>query len=80
MIYRPTVKLETEMVEESHYFAKRMRFELSFQPVFQKYFYDPIVLFFLRLADRFRIIQAGSLHIYLAYIFLTLIALLLWVR
>jgi hydrogenase-4 component B len=80
MIYRPTVKLETEMMEESHYFAKRMRFELSFQPVFQKYFYDPIVRFFLQLADHFRIIQSGSLHIYLAYIFLTLIALLLWVR
>jgi hydrogenase-4 component B len=77
-IYRPTVKLETEMMEESRYFAKRMRFELTFQPVFQKYLYDPIVRFFLAVADRFRVIQAGSLHLYLSYIFLTLIALLLW--
>jgi hydrogenase-4 component B len=77
-IYRPTVKLETEMMEESRYFAKRMRFELTFQPVFQKYLYDPIVRFFLAVADRFRVIQAGSLHLYLSYIFLTLVALLLW--
>jgi hydrogenase-4 component B len=66
------------MMEESRYFAKRMRFELTFQPVFQKYLYDPIVRFFLAVADRFRVIQAGSLHLYLSYIFLTLVALLLW--
>ncbi|MHB8482646.1 MAG: hydrogenase 4 subunit B [Nitrospiria bacterium] len=80
MIYRPTVKLETEMMEESRYFARRRRFELSFQPVFQKYLYDPVVRIFLALADRFRVIQAGSLHLYLSYIFLILIVLLLWVR
>ncbi len=77
-IYRPTVKLEAEMMEESQYFAKKMRFELTFQPVFQKYLYDPVVRFFLAVADRFRVIQAGSLHLYLSYIFLTLVALLLW--
>jgi hydrogenase-4 component B len=80
MIYRPTVKLETEMMEESRYFARRMRFELSFQPVFQKYLYDPVVRGLLAVADRFRVIQAGSLHLYLLYIFLTLILLLLWAR
>lgn len=80
MIYRPTVKLETEMLEQSRYFAKRKRFDLSFQPVFQLYLYDPVVQFFLKLADRFRIIHAGNLHVYLAYILLTLIILLLWVR
>jgi hydrogenase-4 component B len=31
-----------------------------------------------RLADRLRIVQAGSLHLYLAYMFVTLVVLLLF--
>ena len=76
-IYQPTVKLETEFLEESRYFAKRRRFEFHIEPIFQKYLYDPLVAFFATMADRLRVIQAGSLHLYLTYIFVTLIALLL---
>lgn len=76
-IYQPTVKLETELLEESRYFAKRRRFEFHIEPVFQKYLYDPVVAFFTAMAERLRVIQAGSLHLYLAYIFVTLIVLLL---
>lgn len=76
-IYQPTVKLETEFLEESRYFAKRRRFEFHIEPVFQKYLYDPVVVFFTTMADRLRVIQAGSLHLYLTYIFVTLVLLLL---
>ncbi len=77
-IYQPTVKLETEFLEESHYFAKHRRFEFHIEPVFQKYLYDPVVDMFAALANRLRILQAGSLHLYLSYIFVTLVALLLF--
>ena len=76
-IYQPTVKLETEFLEESHYFAKRRRFESHIEPVFQRYLYDPVVRFFTTMADRLRVIQTGSLHLYLTYIFVTLVVLLL---
>jgi hydrogenase-4 component B len=76
-IYQPTVKLETEFLEESRYFAKRRSFEFHIEPVFQKYLYDPVVAFFTTMANRLRVIQAGNLHLYLAYIFVTLIVLLL---
>jgi hydrogenase-4 component B len=76
-IYQPTVKLETELLEESRYFAKRRRFEFHIEPIFQKYLYDPVVTFFSTMADRLRVIQAGSLHLYLTYIFLALVVLLL---
>lgn len=76
-IYQPTVKLETEFLEESRYFAKRRRFEFHIEPLFQRYLYDPVVAGFSEIADRLRVIQAGSLHLYLAYIFVTLIVLLL---
>src|SRR5574341_544233 len=76
-IYQPTVKLETEFLEEYRYLAKRRRFEFHIEPVFKKYLYDPVVAFFTTMADRLRVIQAGSLHLYLTYIFVTLIVLLL---
>ncbi|WHZ23984.1 MAG: Hydrogenase-4 component B [Nitrospira sp.] len=77
-IYRPTVKLETEFLEQSKYFIKHQRFEFHIEPLFEKYLYKPVVAFLLAMADRLRIIQAGSLHLYLAYIFVTLVLLLLW--
>lgn len=77
-IYRPTVKLETEFLEQSKYFIKHQRFEFHIEPLFEKYLYRPVVAFLLAMADRLRIIQAGSLHLYLAYIFVTLVLLLLW--
>jgi len=77
-IYQPTVKLETEFLAESRYFAKRRYFEFHIEPIFEKYLYDPLVAFFGALADRLRVIQAGSLHLYLTYIFITLITLLLF--
>jgi len=79
-IYRPTVKLETELLEESRYFAKRMHFETHIEPVFQKYLYDPVVQSLNAIADRLRVVQTGSLQLYLSYIFVTLLILLLWVR
>ena len=79
MIYRPTVKVETELLEESRYFAKRMRFELRLEPTFRAYLYDPIIDRLGRAAERLRVMQSGSLHLYLSYIFLTLLAMLLWV-
>ncbi len=77
-IYQPTVKLETELLEESRYFAKRRRFEFHIEPLFEKYLYKPVVAAVYRLADRLRIVQAGSLHLYLAYMFVTLVVLLLF--
>lgn len=77
-IYQPTVNLETEFLEQSRYFAKRRHFEFHIEPLFEKYLYKPVVAGIYRLADRLRIVQAGSLHLYLAYMFVTLVVLLLF--
>ena len=76
-VYRPAVELKTEFLEESKYFAKRRRFEFHIEPVFERYLYQPVVAFVFMLADRLRVIQGGSLHLYLAYMFVTLVVLLL---
>lgn len=79
-IYRPTVKLETELLEESRYFAKRKRFEFRIEPIFQKYLYDPVIRSLLWTAERLAFIQSGGMRVYLVYIFLVLISVLLWIR
>ena len=77
-IYQPTVKLEQEFLEQSQYFIRHQRVEFHTEPLFETYLYRPIVRKLLALAERLRVIQVGSLHLYLTYIFVTLVLLLLW--
>jgi hydrogenase-4 component B len=77
-IYQPTIKLETEFLEESRYFAKRRRFEFHIEPIFEKYLYNPVINVFVGIANRVRMRQAGSLHLNLAYILVALVVLLLF--
>ena len=77
-IYQPTVKLEREFLEQSKYFIRHQRFHSHIEPLFERYVYQPVVTGLLAAAERLRVIQAGSLHLYLTYIFLTLVLLLLW--
>ena len=77
-LYQPTVKLEEHFLEESRYFAKQRKFDFYIEPIFLKYLYNPVVDFFSTLAERFRVMQSGNLSVYLAYIFITLIVLLLF--
>ena len=77
-IYQPTVKLERAFLEQSKYFIRHQRFHSHIEPLFEKYVYQPVVTGLLAAAERLRVIQAGSLHLYLTYIFVTLVLLLLW--
>lgn len=80
-VYQPTVKLESEMLEESRYFAKRRHFEFHITPVFQRYLYDPVVNVFLRVSDRLRnMTVVNELNLYLGYVFAALLVVLLLVR
>jgi len=76
-LYRPTREIEAEF-EVSPYFPKAIRFESEIERAFEKRLYDPFEEWILALAGRFRAIQAGSIHAYLAYIFVTLILLLIF--
>ncbi len=76
-LYRPTRAIEAAF-EVSPYFPKAIHFESGIEPAFEKRLYDPFKEWVLALAARFRPIQAGSVHAYLAYIFVALILLLLF--
>ena len=75
--YRPNREIRPEY-EVSPYYPSVIRFESGIEATFEKRLYDPLKDWILGLSRRMRAIQAGSIHAYLAYIFVTLILLLLF--
>ncbi|MBI3683245.1 MAG: hydrogenase 4 subunit B [Acidobacteria bacterium] len=76
-VYRPRREIQADF-EVSPYYPRAIRFESEIEPTFEKGLYNPLRSAILAIADRFRAIQAGSVHAYLAYIFVTLILLLVF--
>jgi len=76
-LFRPRREIHAEF-EVSPYYPKAIRFESEIQPAFEKHIYDPVRDGILRIARSMRMVQAGSLHAYLSYIFIALILLLLF--
>jgi hydrogenase-4 component B len=77
VLYQPRREIQT-VFDVSPYFPKAIRFESEIEPTFEKRLYVPLKDLLLRFATRMRAIQAGSIHAYLAYIFVTLVLLLLF--
>jgi hydrogenase-4 component B len=77
VLYQPRREIQS-VFDVSPYFPKEIRFESEIEPTFEKHLYVPLKDLLLRIAIRMRTIQAGSIHAYLAYIFVTLILLLLF--
>ena len=72
---------EVEVLEEgSPYFARRLRYRSAMPAVFEQWLYQPFVQAVLWTSEQIRRLQGGSLHLYLAYLLATLVALLLWAR
>ncbi len=79
-LYRPNRQLQVE-TGSSPYFPKSMKYVVTTESVFEKYFYQPIARGLTTFAKRFRmVIQTGSIHHYLIYIFVTILLLLLYFR
>jgi hydrogenase-4 component B len=78
-VYRPTRNVE--MVGEAH-FPREVRYRAEIEPTFERYLYGPLTRGVLALAERMKVIQAGSLHAYLAYVIVLVLSLvlLLWWR
>ena len=78
-IYRPKPEVKTESTS-SPYVKKKVSYAFVVVPVFEKYLYQPIVAMMVAMARRVSKIQAGSIQAYLAYIFATLVFLLIIFR
>ena len=80
-VYRPTRQVEA-LAEVSPYFPQEVRYHSEIEPTFERYVYGPLVRRVLRMADGMRVLQAGSLHAYLAYVMILVVTmvLLVWWR
>ena len=71
---------KTQKVRESFYHIKSFAYETHTTFVFKKYIYEPLITLVLKCAKFMRRIQPGSIHLYLAYIFFTLLLLIIFVQ
>lgn len=72
-VYRPTRQVES-LAEVSPYFPHEVRYHAEIEPTFERYVYGPVLRAILRMANGLKVVQAGSLHAYLAYV----IAMVVW--
>ena len=77
-VYRPTRQVET-LAEVSPYFPQEVRYRSEIEPTFERYVYGPLLRTVLRVADSMKVLQAGSLHAYLAYVIVLVVSLVLLV-
>jgi hydrogenase-4 component B len=75
-IYRPKREIQATY-SVSPFFKESFKFESRVEQIFERYLYAPIVKLVLAVSRAFKVIQTGSIHAYLAYIFVTLIVLLM---
>ena len=78
-IYRATHEIGISE-DASPYFHPSIRYELRTESVFLRYLYEPLYVALTRSARFLRRLQTGRLQTYLAYIFITLVILLLFAR
>jgi hydrogenase-4 component B len=79
-IYRPMREVST--IETAPYYAREVRYRAEVEPTFERFVYRPLTRGVLGLAERLRVIQAGSLHAYLGYVMMLVLFLVgyLWWR
>lgn len=83
LVFKPVLlpESELEVLEEgSPYFARKLRHRSGVPERIERAVYAPVVQAVLWTSARARQLQAGSLHLYLGYLLVTLVALLLWAR
>ncbi len=77
-IYRSHREIQTSYAG-SPFFRERFVFDTQIEPIFEKYLYEPITWLALAASRILRVIQTGSIHLYLLYILITLVIALIYV-
>jgi hydrogenase-4 component B len=80
-IYRPTREV-SRVGDMSPYFPSEVKYRAEIEPTFERFVYGPLTRGVLGAAERMKVIQAGSLHAYLAYVIALVVSLvvMLWWR
>ena len=67
---------KSEKIRDSFYHISKFTYETHTTLIFKRYFYEPFVRLVYGTASKMRKLQPGSIHLYILYIFITLITLL----
>ena len=76
-IYRPTRVVES-LADVSPYFPQEVRYRVAIEPTFERHLYRPLAQSVMWMAERLKVVQAGSLHAYLGYVLVLGVVLLIW--
>jgi len=76
-IYLPKRELKVSYYVKP-FFVKSIRYSGQITPFFEKYMYESVTSLIHKFAGKVRLLQSGSLHLYLLYILITLIFLLIF--
>ncbi|MFA5271833.1 MAG: formate hydrogenlyase, partial [Candidatus Omnitrophota bacterium] len=71
---------KTEKIRKSFYHIKSFKYGTFTTSVFKDYIYMPILAFTFGSGRLMRRIQPGSIHLYIAYIFVTIVALIIFMK
>ena len=71
---------KTEKIRESFYHVKYFKYELYTTPIFKQYMYKPVLGSVMRIAGKLKKLQAGSIHLYISYIFITMLVLIIFMN
>ncbi|HXJ81849.1 MAG TPA: hydrogenase 4 subunit B [Candidatus Methylomirabilis sp.] len=75
-LYRPTEDLSIDAHPASRYFVQSIEYRAQILPWFERYLYEPVIAWVKVWAARARAVQSGSVHAYLTYLVVALMALL----
>jgi hydrogenase-4 component B len=75
-LYRPTKELTIDFHPESKYFVQSIEYRSEIRSWFEEFLYSPLLKAAQWISFNVRKLQSGSLHGYVAYIFIALVALL----
>ncbi|MDD5687651.1 MAG: proton-conducting transporter membrane subunit [Elusimicrobia bacterium] len=70
--------IKTKKTMDSVYHLHTQQYELFTTPVIKNYLYGNLLKAILFFAKRFRRLQAGSIHLYIAYIFIAIVGLIVF--
>ncbi|MBC3804024.1 formate hydrogenlyase [Acetobacterium fimetarium] len=80
ILYRPGRKVVIEK-GESDYFPKSVKYQVWTEPIFEKYLYNPVIRVLKSGSEKMIcLVQTGSVHVYLLYIFISILALMFYNR
>ena len=70
----------TQKIRDSFYHVKSFKYEVFTTSIFKHYIYEPLLRLIFGMARLTRKIQPGSIHVYIAYIFITIVTLIIFVE